>query len=127
VDVIDGDTIEIETGERVRYLMVDTPELSSSDCYAQEALAFNTELVADREVTLRYDVECEDRFERTLAYVSVDGREVNSLLVEEGYACVLFIPPNGEDRRDEFDTLERQAQLASSGMWAACEEVACEN
>src|SRR5690606_31224693 len=80
--VIDGDTIELSTGERVRYLMIDAPELSGgAECYGPEARDLNTELVLGKDIELRYDVECEDRYDRLLAYVTIDGREINSLLV----------------------------------------------
>jgi micrococcal nuclease len=123
--VVDGDTIELAGGETVRYLMVDTPEISEDDCFAFEARDFNADLVAGREVTLTYDIECADFFGRLLAYVSVDGREVNSLLVERGYACVLSIPPNGQDREAEFVDLEMRAEAEGRGMWGACAVVSC--
>jgi micrococcal nuclease len=125
--VVDGDTVDISTGERVRYLMVDTPELGSSDCFAAEARQFNIDLVLGKQVTLALDVEPEDQFGRTLAYVTVDGVEVNARLVDRGYACVLHIPPNGTDRKAEFDALEAAAKAAGRGMWGNCAEVACEN
>lgn len=121
--VVDGDTIDLESGERIRYLLVDTPETTAgkNDCFGQQAVAFNTDLVLGKRVTLSYDVECEDRFGRTLAYVSVDGQEVNSLLVERGFACVLHIPPNGDDRAAEFTELEAGARAAGRGLWGACD------
>jgi len=127
--VIDGDTVELEGGEKIRYLMIDTPEITSGhdDCYGAEARDYNTQLVEGQRVALRYDVECRDRYDRLLAYIEVEGREVNSLLVERGFACVLHIPPNGDDRRNEFDNLEALAQAERRGMWGACEEVTCAN
>src|SRR5262245_62934211 len=103
--IIDGDTIELEGGERIRYLMVNTPETTGgkNECYGANAVTFNTDLVLGKPVELEYDVECADMFGRTLAYVSVSGQEVNALMVERGYACVLHIPPNGDDRAEEFD------------------------
>lgn len=126
VNVVDGDTIDLDTGLRVRYLMVDSPELSSGDCYALEAKKLNTQLVLGREVTLRYDAECEDRFGRTLAYIYVDDTEINRLMVERGYACQLHIGPNGDDRVDEFIGLETQARNEGRGMWGQCPVVACD-
>jgi micrococcal nuclease len=125
--VIDGDTIDLASGERIRYLMIDTPEITgaTNDCFGIEARDFNRDLVLGKEIELEYDVECTDRFGRLLAYVSVDGREINSLLVERGYACALYIPPNGEDRRTEFENLEAAAMAGNRGMWGACMEVAC--
>ena len=126
VNVVDGDTIDLASGERIRYLMIDTPELSSDDCYAQEATLLNSQLVLDREVTLEYDVECEDRYGRLLAYVYVGDNEINTVMVERGYACLLHIPPNGEDRRDEFAALENLARTEGRGMWGQCEVVTCD-
>lgn len=125
--VIDGDTIELTSGERIRYLLVDTPETTGgkNDCWGAEARELNRSLVEGRPVTLTYGEACTDRFDRLLAYVSVDGREVNTVLVERGAACVLFIPPAGESRRDEFKELESEARRAKKGVWGACEVVTC--
>lgn len=124
--VVDGDTIDLETGERIRYLMIDTPEVSSGDCYAKEATELNSQLVLGREVRLEYDVECTDRFGRLLAYVYVGDNEINTVMVERGYACLLHIPPNGADRRDEFAAIETLARNEERGMWGLCEVVTCD-
>ncbi|HWU86058.1 MAG TPA: thermonuclease family protein, partial [Kofleriaceae bacterium] len=120
--VIDGDTIELAGGERIRYLMVNTPETTGGkhECYGANAATFNTDLVLGKQVELRHDVECRDAFGRTLAYVTVAGQEVNARLIERGYACVLHIPPNGDDRADEFAALEDAARLGKRGLWGAC-------
>lgn len=125
--VIDGDTIELTTGERVRYLLVDTNEITNghNDCYGPEARLLNESLVGGMDVHLAYDQECTDRYGRLLAYVTVGTREVNTILVERGYACTLYIPPDGSARRKEFQALESQAKNAKRGMWGACAEVAC--
>lgn len=127
-NIVDGDTIDLETGERVRYLMIDTPESTggADDCFGENAKTFNSDLVLGETVTLAYDVECEDPFGRLLAYVSVGGTEVNTHLVDRGYACVLHISPNGDDRVDEFQALEDAAKAADRGMWGLCEDVTCD-
>ncbi|HEY5927657.1 MAG TPA: thermonuclease family protein [Kofleriaceae bacterium] len=120
--VIDGDTIELETGDRIRYLLVDTPEVSGGvECFGAEARQLNTDLVLNKTVQISYDVECTDNFDRTLAYVTVGGEEVNTLLIQRGYACVLFIAPNGESRRDELERLQLDAKNARRGLWSACD------
>ena len=125
--IIDGDTIELETGEKIRYLMVNTPETTGGkdECFGQNAVTFNTDLVLGKTISIDYDVECQDRFDRTLAYVSVGGQEVNTLLVERGFACVLHIPPNGNDRADEFEALEDAAKAANRGLWGQCSPIPC--
>ena len=120
--VVDGDTVVLQTGERVRYLLVDTPETTGGhdDCFGAEARDFNRALVEGRGVRLHYAEACTDRYGRLLAYVSVDGREVNSLLAREGYACVLYVSPAGRSRRAEFEALESSARRARKGLWGAC-------
>jgi micrococcal nuclease len=124
--VIDGDTIVVTGGVRVRYLLADAPEIASGgDCYGANAAQFNADLVLGRRVELGYDTACQDMFGRTLAYVTVDGQDVSRLLVERGYACVLHIPPDGDARADEFRALEAAARAARRGLWGACDPVPC--
>jgi len=88
VRVIDGDTVEIEQNgsvETVRYLGIDATKLG--ECFSAEATARNAELVLDVSVTLETDVFDRDQFGRLLRYVYLpNGRMVNEVLVEEGYA-----------------------------------------
>jgi micrococcal nuclease len=125
--VVDGDTVVLQSGERVRYLLVDTPESTGgkNECFGPESRDFNRSLVEGRIVRLTYGEACTDRYGRLLAYVSVDGQEVNALLAERGYACALYVPPAGESRRSEFQALESSARRAGRGMWSACPSVAC--
>jgi micrococcal nuclease len=125
--VVDGDTIDLESGERVRYLMIDTPESTSEvECWGPEARTANQMLVEGKSITIEYDVQCEDDYGRLLAYVSIGEQEINRRLVEQGYACVLQIAPNGEDRLDEYESLEYAAQMLGKGLWAACDPNPCQ-
>lgn len=128
-NVIDGDTIDLVSGERVRYMLVDTPELRGErgpDCFAAEAARINRDLVLGREIELRYDRECHDRYGRLLAYVSLQGVDINRRLVERGYGCVLYIPPNGRADEEWFSRLEEEARVGRRGMWGLCRDVACD-
>lgn len=127
--VIDGDTVELDSGERVRYLLVNAPETTNGhdDCFGQNAAQFNSDLVLGKTVQLTYDTRCTDVYGRLLAYVSVGGQEVNSLEVQRGYACVLYIPPDGDARHAEFEQYEAEAKAAGKGLWTACQGmVTCE-
>lgn len=126
--VVDGDTVELDTGERVRYLLIDTPEITNGkdDCFGAEARDQNVLLVEGQVVQLRYDVECADRYGRLLAYVELGGRGINELMLERGLACVLHVPPNGSDRIQEFRSLEAEAKANMVGLWGACEDVTCD-
>lgn len=127
--VIDGDTIVLEGGQKVRYLMIDTPEITQGkhECYGEEARQYNEDLVLGQEVTLTYDQECEDTYGRLLAYVEAPDGELNTLMVSRGFACVLIVPPNGEDRESEFMSYELSARQKGEGLWGACAgEIHCD-
>jgi micrococcal nuclease len=120
--VIDGDTAVLDSGEKVRYLLINAPETTNghNDCYGSNAAQFNSDMVLGKEVDLTYDVECRDIYDRLLAYVSVAGKAFKALEVQRGYACVLYIPPDGESRHLEFEQYEAEAKAAGRGMWSAC-------
>ncbi|HEX7840859.1 MAG TPA: thermonuclease family protein [Kofleriaceae bacterium] len=125
--VIDGDTIVLGSGVKIRYLLVNAPETTDGhdDCFGANAARFNSDLVLGKTVRLGYDVACQDMFGRTLAYVTVDGQDVNRLLVERGYACVLHIPPDGDGRAAEFEAVQADARTAHRGLWGACDPPPC--
>jgi micrococcal nuclease len=126
--VIDGDTLVLESGERVRLLLVDTPEITQGkhDCYGPEAAAFTASLVTGRSVALSYDeAACTDRYGRTLAYVTAGGIELNAALVTRGYGCALYIAPGGEARREAFARDEAEARTERRGLWGACASIPC--
>ena len=127
VEVLDGDTVVFETGEQVRYLLIDAPEVAhstneESDCYGDEAAAQNRLLVAGKTVDLEYDVECDDRFNRLLAYVYLDGRMINRTLLERGHGRVLRVAPNGAGHCAEFAAIQQDAADAGVGLWGMCGE-----
>lgn len=126
--VIDGDTIVLTTGEHVRLILVDTTEISGDvdECWGEHAHQFTVDMVEGREVDLVYDVECRDQYDRLLAYVSVDGVEVNRTLLEQGEACLAFFPPNGQARVIDYQELETAAKQANLNMWGACDPVPCD-
>ncbi len=115
---VDGDTVDLEDGTRVRYIGMNTPE--TSEAYYQEAKDLNASLVEGKRVQLVYDAECLDRYGRTLAYVCVDGEMVNELLVQACLAKLLTIPPNTAHR----ETLQQIWDDASAGCEKVC-EAAC--
>jgi micrococcal nuclease len=93
IRVIDGDTIELEGGVKVRYIGIDTPETVHPSKPVQfmgkEASAFNRQLVEGKDVRLEYDVQRTDKYGRTLAYVYVGDTFVNAELVKQGYAQIM--------------------------------------
>ena len=123
--VVDGDTVVLAGGERVRYIGVDTPESVKPgvpvQCFAKAASHANERLIAGEKVRLRFDAERRDRYGRLLAYVyrRRDGLWVNAALVRAGYATTLTIPPNVA-HAGKFAALARRARERGRGLWRAC-------
>ncbi len=123
--VIDGDTIELETGEHVRYIGIDTPEtrqrkgdqwIYKPQPFAREAKILNEKLVKHQQVQLEFDVQPKDRYGRLLAYVYVGDRFVNLELIQSGLARLLTIPPNVKYAH-QFRDAYRKAKEKKQGMW----------
>jgi micrococcal nuclease len=121
VRVIDGDTVELEGGARLRYIGIDAPEMSSTgreECLAEAAKAANASLVEGKEVEFKVDVSDKDRFGRSLRYVYAGEVFVNMALIEQGLARTYAYPPDTKYRRD-FADAEARAKLARLGMWGS--------
>jgi micrococcal nuclease len=116
----DGDTLWLSGVGKVRLIGIDTPEVhGQAECYGREASAFVRRLLPiGARVRFSLGEERRDRYGRALAYLyTSDGRFVNLLLVERGYAQPLTIPPN--DRfADRFVTAARRARERRVGLWA---------
>ncbi len=125
VRVVDGDTIIVDmngTNQRIRLIGLDAPESVHPDEernveYGEIAAAFTIEHLEGKIVTLEYDVEKRDQYDRILAYVYLDGKMFNETLIEEGHAKVTTYPPNVR-YTDSFVTLQKQAQKDGKGIWA---------
>ncbi len=125
VGVTDGDTLTVELAGReedVRLIGINTPE--SGECFAAEATAALTDLVAGREVRLVRDESDRDQFDRLLRYVFVGDTFVNRRLVEDGFALAYRYEPDVA-RADELDAAQASAEAAGRGLWApdACGRV----
>jgi micrococcal nuclease len=124
--VVDGDTIHVlleGVDTTIRFIGVDTPEKVAPgqpiECYGPEASRFTTARLTGRDVELEFDRDLIDPYDRTLAYVWLDGRLFNETLVRRGFAEAKAYPPNVA-YQDEFDAAESRARADRRGMWGAC-------
>lgn len=120
--VIDGDTIVLSTGEKVRYLGINAPKIpheeESGEPLGWEATTRNRSLVSRKLVRLEGDTESRDQFGRRLAYVFLqDGRLVNEILVREGLAYVC-VSHRGLRHGERLLETQRDAIEAGRGLWA---------
>ncbi len=116
--VIDGDTVVIDTGQRVRYIGIDTPEVyPQPEAGGMEAWQANRKLVEGKKVRLERDVSDTDKYGRLLRYVYVNDTLVNAELVRLGLAEARAYPPDTE-YQDLLEQLETEARQVGRGMWA---------
>ncbi|MCC6313137.1 MAG: thermonuclease family protein [Thermomicrobiales bacterium] len=142
--VIDGDTIEAEVGgrvERVRLILIDTPETKHPSkpvqCFGAEASAFTTALLTNfgGQLYLERDVSERDRYDRLLRYAWLDLGDswrqggqpvapaiynVNEIIARGGYADISTFPPDVTyvDEIRAAVTFARDYQL---GLWSSCD------
>ena len=132
--VVDGDTLKLSNGKKVRLIGVDTPEtyfseklvrdskrsrkdISVIQAMGKKSSAFTKDLCFNKKVRLEYDIEKRDRYGRWLAYVYLeDGTFVNAKILEEGYGQVMTVPPNVRYAK-RFLSLERDAREKVRGLW----------
>lgn len=113
--VVDGDTIELSDGRRVRYIGLNTPERGQP--FYEEAKAANERLVSGLRVGLERDLESFDQYGRILAYVWVNKQMANLELLHLGFGNTFTIQPNVR-YETEFRAAEQQAREAGRGLWA---------
>lgn len=122
--VIDGDTIELSNGQKVRYIGINTPETKhpqkGAECFGQEAKEYNSALVLDKEVKLEKDVSETDRYGRLLRYVYIDEVLINEKLVADGYAYSSPYTPD-VSKQEVFEAAEEKARAAKQGLWSSCQ------
>jgi micrococcal nuclease len=121
--VVDGDTIELAGGERVRLVQIDAPETQEDECYAPESsAALESLLPPDAAIRLEADPRLDDvdRFGRLLRYVHRDDVNVNLELVRRGAASVWFFEGDRGRYADELLAAAQAAVEGGLGLWGAC-------
>ena len=82
--IIDGDTIVVWNNTHVRLLGINTPE--KNELYHDEAMNFLSSLISNKTITLEYGKEKKDLYGRTLAYIILNGKNINIEQVRNGFA-----------------------------------------
>ena len=121
--VYDGDTITLSTGERVRFLQIDTPELSPAACYSLEARSALISLLnMPGQITLKTDPKLDkvDRYGRLLRYVFVGKTNINLKLVEIGAAAPYFYRGEKGLYSEQILNAAQMAKSKSIGLWKSC-------
>lgn len=120
--VYDGDTVRLTDGRKLRLIGVNTPERAHGDQSGQPlsepAYRFVQQLLSNKpNISLYYDAERHDRHGRILAHVFLaDGRNLSRLLLREGHALALTVPPNLALLAC-YQAAEKEARTAQRGVW----------
>lgn len=112
--IVDGDTLVLEDGRKVRLLGIDTPEVG--EVYYDEATDRLRELVDGRDVILKRDISNTDKYGRILRHIYLEDVWINAQMIEEGYAKMVTYPPD-VFHIDAFRQLQRDAIANSRGLW----------
>lgn len=132
VRVVDGDTFVASVDGKdikVRLIGVDTPESVATGRNAYKnceegktASNFTKSLIEGKTVSLEYDVGQTDKYGRSLCYVYLeDGRMLNKVLLEEGYARLMTVQPNVK-YVDDFTEIQKIARENKKGFWSSFEQ-----
>lgn len=115
--VVDGDTLDCNGGLRIRLLLIDAPEMNQGEfgSLAKEALEQLASPGSD--LVLEYDIELQDRYGRTLAYLWSGDVLINAQMIAAGMALVAIYPPNVK-YVDYMLLLQAQAREELRGLWS---------
>ncbi len=118
--VVDGDTLLLANGARIRLIGADTPETVKPDhpveAWGPAATAFTRQFIASGKVRLEFDTTRQDRHGRFLAYVWVDDRMLNEELIREGLARARLYFDYRSDRKSCFRKAEKEASRVGRGL-----------
>jgi endonuclease YncB( thermonuclease family) len=124
--VVDGDTIALTNGQRVRLVQIDTPEVYfGTECYGPQASAVAERLLPPGtgvRLTAEPRTDRVDEYGRLLRYVirARDGLNVNLRLVAVGAAAPYFYDGRRGIYAATLERLARHARAARLGLWGSC-------
>ncbi len=123
VKIYDGDTITLSSGEKVRLLQIDTPELSPAECYGEEARnALISLLNQSGSLSFKEDPKLDkvDRYGRLLRYVFVGKTNINLKMVEVGAAAPYFYKGDRGQYSSQILKAAQSAKANGLGLWKRC-------
>jgi micrococcal nuclease len=117
--IIDGDTFEIETGEKVRLIGINAPEIT--DIFGTESKTHLSQLILGKEVELLTDQISNktDVYNRLLRYVYYNNIDINKRMIQDGYAFA-YLKYNFE-RKIEYKEAQQNSSRNNLGIWGSTE------
>lgn len=117
VDVYDGDTVTLSTGDKVRLRWVNAPELQPQEAYGLEAREAARALLINQPVELVLGASARDSYGRLIAGLRTNGTDLSEHLASLGLAHVFIIPPDDTDLTALL-AAQAKAKAARRGIWS---------
>jgi len=114
--VIDGDTIAVEGGIRVRLIAIDAPERDEK-CYT-EAKEYLNSMILHKVVNLEMDITDKDQYGRSLRYVWLDNKLVNAEIVRAGFAIAKQYDPDTKYQHIIADAEQEAIKKEVGCLWS---------
>jgi len=114
--IIDGDTFETESGEKVRLIGINAPEIS--DIFGQEAKLHLANLIDGKTIDLQSDniSKNRDRYSRLLRYVFLDNTDINKQMISDGFAFAYL--KYHFSKKEEYRQAQLTANKQNKGIWS---------
>lgn len=122
--IIDGDTFELLSGEKVRLIGINAPEMN--DKYGDKSKEYLVNLIQTKDVILKNDSVTKDKdiYGRLLRYVYLDDEDINKKMILDGYA--LAYTKYSFTKIEEYKQAEQIAKKDKIGLWTEDENIAPE-
>jgi len=109
--IIDGDTLDLATGQRLRLKGINTPEYSMQ--YYTEAKDLLQSLTQNKQIQIQdYGI---DKYGRTIAHIFIDEKNINAKILQEGLATLYYYEP--DTYYEELKQAEEFARINQRGLW----------
>lgn len=118
VKVIDGDTVVLKGGDKLRLLSIDTPE--KDEPFYDKAKLFVTRVALNQIAEIKYADTRRDKYGRLLGYLYIDTLNVNQALLDSGYANIYLFKDNELNNMSTSQLLEAQKRAIKNklGIWS---------
>ena len=118
--VIDGDTFETETGEKVRLIGINAPEIS--DIFGQESKQYLENLILNKTISLEIDnlSSDRDRYQRLLRYVLLEGDDINEKMLTDGFAFAYL--RYDFSKSNKYEQAQLYARENNRGIWGGSDK-----
>jgi micrococcal nuclease len=118
IKVIDGDTIELTGGERLRLLGIDTPE--RGEPFYDSARVFLRGLVEGKNLEVSFSKKRRDNYGRLLGYIYVDSLFINKEIIKQGLAYLYLFEDNlsDYDKTSQLQAAQNEAMTGGRNIWS---------